>query len=153
MICAYGLLLRRCFPHVVNLAAQVYIAALPEAAKQFRESLRAQGEIPPKIAEYLDALESDAVAACRKTVVACRSSGLRRDSLKHSIEEGNAAGRFKTPSGTVIQIPVLEPILDCPTRWASACAMIQRFWLLYLVSLYSTEVILVLTNLLLTADP
>jgi hypothetical protein len=124
----------RCFPHIINLATQAYLDALPHAPNKYRELYAANGaNIPPDMAEYLDGLESDPVNACRKTVVACRASGIRRAGLRNNIIEGNAAGRFKV-EGKVVQLPVLEPILDCPTRWSSTCDMIDRFRMLYIVS-------------------
>jgi hypothetical protein len=115
---------------------QAYLDALPHAAQHYRQKIVAKGEeITSKVALYLDALESQPAAACRKTVVALRSSGIRREGLKCTIIEGNAAGRYKTAtSGDPVQIPLLEPILDCPTRWSSTSNMILRFRLLYMVS-------------------
>ncbi|KAF8601189.1 hypothetical protein BDV93DRAFT_446211, partial [Ceratobasidium sp. AG-I] len=83
-------------------------------------------------AEYVSALESDPVAACRASVVACRASGNRCEGLRQTIIDGNAAARFKTPEGEPFEVPELELILDCPTRWASTGLMLDRYIDLYL---------------------
>ncbi|CAE6452410.1 unnamed protein product [Rhizoctonia solani] len=67
----------------------------------------------------------------RNTVKGFRSSAIRREGFKRNLIEGNQAGRFKLNGKTVI-LPVIQPSLDCPTRWGSTADMIDNVRLLYL---------------------
>ncbi|EUC58853.1 hAT family dimerization protein, partial [Rhizoctonia solani AG-3 Rhs1AP] len=125
----------RCFPHIINIATQAYLHALPKSAEKFREKCAEKVvELSAEQSSYLSALASDAVAACRDTVKSCLSSGIRREGFKRNLIEGNKAGRFKLNGKTVI-LPIILPSLDCPTRWASTADMVDNFRLLYIAVL------------------
>ncbi|EUC59354.1 hAT family dimerization protein, partial [Rhizoctonia solani AG-3 Rhs1AP] len=99
----------RCFPHIINIATQAYLHALPASAEKFQKECAEKGiQLSEAQSGYLDGLRSDAVSACQETAKACRSSGIRREGF------------------------MLQPILDCPTRWASTADMIDNFRLLYI---------------------
>ncbi|CUA78443.1 Putative AC transposase [Rhizoctonia solani] len=105
-----------CFPHVMNLAVQAVTKAFKDSAKSYRDS--AEGPIDEKTEAYLQALESDPIEACRKSIAACCSSGLRKEGLRKVIVNGNALGRFRLPNGQPYTIPEVELLRDTPTRQA-----------------------------------
>lgn len=87
--------------------------------------------------EYLAALEADLVGKCRSIVAACRVSGQRRQALLKKIDEGNKSGYWqgKLDNGKD-QIPLVQLLRDCETRWSSTFNMIDRVLDLYAVCFY-----------------
>ncbi|KAG8778484.1 hypothetical protein FRC12_024961 [Ceratobasidium sp. 428] len=81
--------------------------------------------------EYLQALESCPLSIVRDSIHECRSSGLRREGLRHTIVEGNRLGRFRLPSGATYMILALELLRNQATRWGSTYNMIKLYLLLY----------------------
>ncbi|CAE6344915.1 unnamed protein product [Rhizoctonia solani] len=126
----------RCFPHVINLAVQALLDALPGVARQFREEADDQGiqfnpELDKDFLDYLRAMESDPVGVCRDSVNAMRSSDLRREGLQVTILDGNRQQLFKTLYGEVLFVSKLELLRDSKTRWSSTYMMILRYLMLY----------------------
>ncbi|CUA67706.1 Vacuolar protein sorting-associated protein 13a [Schizosaccharomyces pombe 972h-] [Rhizoctonia solani] len=122
----------RCFPHIINLATQAYLNALPESAEKFRQECVKQGiKLTEDQSEYIDAVKSNVVGACRDTVKAIRSSATRREAFKRNLIEGNQDGRFML-NGKPTKFAVRQPGLDCPARWGSTADMIDDVRLLYL---------------------
>lgn len=120
----------------MNLAVNAILKALANTATNFRVQAQASGQIIDSETErYLQALESLPVDACRSSVFACRSSGLRREAIRQLIIDGNAMGRFQLPSGLAYIVPLLELLRDMPTRWSSTYNMIKRYLVLYPVCL------------------
>lgn len=76
--------------------------------------------------EYREALEGDAVAACRKLVNSCRGSGQRQEGLMGVIKDGNATKKFT--------IRLVKLVRDMEVRWSSTHVMIDRALELYPVS-------------------
>ncbi|KAF8689423.1 Encoded by, partial [Rhizoctonia solani] len=117
----------RCFPHVMNLAVNAILKSLPEAGTGFRRMLQGSEQpIDNATSEYLTALDSSPVEACRASVLACRSSGIRRKGIWQIILDGNVTGRFQLPNGESYNVPVRELLRDMPTRWSSTYNMIKR---------------------------
>ncbi|KAG9040712.1 hypothetical protein FS837_000278, partial [Tulasnella sp. UAMH 9824] len=140
----------RCFPHVVNLAVQDFLDNLsselpPEIAAIY------SGNDLSRLKQLLDEDSfdgEDIVHRIRGLVAALRVSGQRRETFQRIIISGNA-GRlwdnaldiWKTwwvdmdpefrMSDIAIQLPVVQPLLDCPTRWSSSFVMLHRFLELY----------------------
>ncbi|CUA72836.1 hypothetical protein RSOLAG22IIIB_10342 [Rhizoctonia solani] len=114
------------------IATQTYLHALPASAVRFREECNRKGIILSEAQSiYLDALQNDAVGSCRETAKACWSSGIRQEGFMRNLIEGNEEGCFKL-NGKCVTLPLIQPILDCPTRWASTGDMIDNFCLLYI---------------------
>lgn len=121
-----------CFPHVINLAVHAILDALPMAARRFREQAAAKGDtLDQAVLEYLEALESGLVGACRESVKSTRSSDIRREGFREMIQNGNFEGRFKTNLGEIILLPLLQLLRDSETRWSSTYNMILRYLQLY----------------------
>ncbi|KAF5378856.1 hypothetical protein D9615_006941 [Tricholomella constricta] len=122
----------RCFPHVTNIAVKTGVKRITELAEEdvevLLEEIEEVTEHEPTCddLEYLDALQSDVVAAARKLVSACRSSGQRREDLKDTIETGNLTGIFSAKG-----IRVVALLRDVDTRWSSMFLMIDRVLELY----------------------
>ncbi|KAG9096989.1 hypothetical protein FS749_007324 [Ceratobasidium sp. UAMH 11750] len=122
-----------CFPHVINLAVQRFLAQVPASAQQCRGVLAELGIEPTASQEaYLDAVESNPVRAVHNTVTAIRASGQRRDDFMRLTKEGNLAGHWRAPNGEVVVVPELELKVDVCTRWGSTADMVDRFIELYL---------------------
>ncbi|QRV87948.1 hAT family dimerization protein [Ceratobasidium sp. AG-Ba] len=134
----------RCFPHVLNLSVNSVLTALPAAAKWYRDEVDKKGEtLDDEVIDYLVALESGLVNACRESVKAMRKSDLRRDGFSESIKLGNLHGYFKTKNGETLLLPVLQLLRDSETRWSSTYNMIKRY-----LELYPYEVLHDLLNVL-----
>jgi hypothetical protein len=70
--------------------------------------------------DYFDSLQSDPVAACRKLVVACRASSLRR------FEWNNTILAMKAKKELPEDARVLQLLRDMVVRWSSTYSMIDR---------------------------
>lgn len=79
---------------------------------------------------YLNFLKGDVVGSARKLVTACRASGQRRDELRKTIEDGNAAGGWVVGDDKIL-LRVVELLKDVDTRWSSIFNMIDRVLELY----------------------
>ncbi|KAF8600612.1 hypothetical protein BDV93DRAFT_587999, partial [Ceratobasidium sp. AG-I] len=122
----------RCFPHVVNLAVKAILNELPAAAQWFRNETTAKGNaLDEETLDYLAALESGIVSACKDSVKAMRSSDIRRDGFTDTIKLGNLHSHFKTNEGIIFALPVLQLLRDSETRWSSTYNMINRYLELY----------------------
>jgi len=134
---ASGILNIRCFPHVVNLACQAFLAELKKNPTQ--PVLDSHGdtgydklELWKYLETYASALTGDPVGRVRSVVAACRASGQRRQGLKATIIEGNVSKRWigKLPDGADT-LPVVQLLRDCETHWSSSHLMVERVILLY----------------------
>ncbi|KIK33567.1 hypothetical protein CY34DRAFT_42461, partial [Suillus luteus UH-Slu-Lm8-n1] len=59
-----------------------------------------------------------------------RASNQRRDRFRDTILRGNEEGWFRDDKGELTQLPVVELLLDEPTRWDSVYVMLNRLWTL-----------------------
>lgn len=82
--------------------------------------------------DYAAQLAKDPVGNVHSIVAACRTSGQCQWDLTKTIKEGNAAGKWKDqlPQG-MENLPVVQLLRDCETRWSSTYLMIERLILLY----------------------
>ncbi|QRV99333.1 hAT family dimerization protein [Ceratobasidium sp. AG-Ba] len=118
----------RCFPHVINLVVRAILDALSSAAHEYRAAATAQGVVLDSLTEdYLAALESKPVEKLRSSVNAMRASGTRREGLQETIREGNFYNLFVNELGEAIEVPQLQLLRDCETRWSSTYNMICRY--------------------------
>jgi hypothetical protein len=86
----------RCFPHVVNLAVDGFLAALSESSKVFRQSSSQGGRsIDEQLNSYLLALETEPHNRIRRTTVALRHTQ-RRQGVRNTIREGNEERIWRT---------------------------------------------------------
>ncbi|KAF8672559.1 Encoded by, partial [Rhizoctonia solani] len=121
----------RCFPHVINLIVQAILDALSDAAEQYKAAAAEQGvSLSSSTKDYLAALGSKPVDKVRSCVNAMRSSGTRQEGLQEVIWEGNFYNLFIDNFGEAINVPLLQLMRDCETRWSSTYNMLRRFILL-----------------------
>ncbi|RPD74060.1 hypothetical protein L226DRAFT_583602 [Lentinus tigrinus ALCF2SS1-7] len=78
---------------------------------------------------------SDPVGKVRDLVAYCRQSDRRRIEFRTTIEDGNKAQLWKDEVGNLIQLPLLQLLRDCETRWSSTFLMIKRALHLYPISI------------------
>ncbi|TEB10128.1 hypothetical protein FA13DRAFT_1653261, partial [Coprinellus micaceus] len=72
------------------------------------------------------------ISRVREIITSCRRSGGRREALIRIIEEGNDKhwwGQYA--NGDYVQLPLLQLLRDCETRWSSTYLLLGRFLLLY----------------------
>ncbi len=81
-----------------------------------------------------NALSHDPVGKIRNLVAYCRQSDRRRIEFRATIEDGNQAQLWEDEQGNPIQLPLLQLLRDCETRWSSTFLMIKRALHLYPVS-------------------
>lgn len=117
----------RCFSHIIHLAAEAGLAALPkpelfDITTIEDPSISAAWITGQQDTAYTRALQSDTVSRIQELVRQLRTNGRRRDALQRSIEVGNNAGIFEEP------IPQLQLIRRVVTRWSSCFRMLDR-WL------------------------
>ncbi|VDC02215.1 unnamed protein product [Peniophora sp. CBMAI 1063] len=139
----------RCFPHVMNIAVQTVLEHLKshalEPMREFladlrtdgtRTGARTRGEWQPRI----DALCNDVVGRVRCLVAWCRQSGDRRGELRRLIVEGNQSKSWdkilvddsvSRVNAKENELPLLQLLRDCETRWSSTFFMISRFLTLH----------------------
>jgi hypothetical protein len=104
----------RCFPHIINLAAQDFVDALKHTPAD------------PIITDAtLRSLRSDVVTRLRELIVACRLTSLRREEWRRTIIGMRHRGKV---------VPFLALIYDIITRWSATFNMIQRYLLMQEVS-------------------
>lgn len=148
-----------CFPHVINLAAQVILDSLSKGGKdKFTEMLAALDEyiqsldLDPESStardwdRYYQAVYGDVLARARQLVSVFRSSGARRSGLRSTIINGNRAKSWPQTTLEVFNIEVPEELLnggellevqllrDCETCWSSVFLMVVRILTLWPVS-------------------
>jgi hypothetical protein len=91
----------RCFPHVINIAAQTVVKELEENPSMVVSSASSPSSSLEQIqylTQYEDALRADPVGKTRSTVGVLRSSGQRRAELKDIIIDGNKDKCWVPPS-------------------------------------------------------
>lgn len=99
-----------------------------------------------ELQNYAKVLGTRPIRRCRELVAACRASGQRREDLKQAIIDGNKSGDWKI-NGELIQLPELQLLRDCETRWSSTFNMLGRILDLYLVySYYSVFCLMLITS-------
>lgn len=76
--------------------------------------------------EYVAALRSKALDHARDVIRTIRRSAKRREGFKDMIVRGNEKNWYKDDEGNPRQLPVVELLLDEPTRWDSAYVMLNR---------------------------
>ncbi|KAF8982903.1 hypothetical protein BDQ17DRAFT_1261856, partial [Cyathus striatus] len=75
--------------------------------------------------EYSTSLCKDLIGKCQNLVAVCRASGKRHKELQDIIIEGNEKGYWAE------ELPVLQLLRDCETRWSSTYLMIDHVIHLY----------------------
>ncbi|TFY53942.1 hypothetical protein EVG20_g9907 [Dentipellis fragilis] len=149
-------LIRECFPHVINLAVHAVLDSLSPAGKDnFQASLSALDEhimsldleptsdVHKEWYAYRNAVAGDVLARSRHLVSAFRVSGGRRHGLRRTILEGNSTRSWPQTSLEVFdmqvpnnllmggELPVVQLLRDCDTRWSSVYMMITRILTLW----------------------
>ena len=131
----------RCFPHIINIAAQTVLKELKENP---HAPVLASSSDPTRRAhleQYANALATDPVGGARTLVGVCQKSGQQRSDLRAAIEAGNSNGSFHDENGTpMAAIPVQQLLRNCETRWSSTFNMTGRVITLYpvIISLLCT---------------
>ena len=108
-----------CFPHIINICVQHIVEefSAPDLEKIANAWVDCFDDNVVDKEKYLEAVEKNPVALGRDIVRIIRASGLRRDEFDKIIVTGNLQQWFKSPSGTVIQIPEVQLLRDVRTRW------------------------------------
>ena len=117
--------IKRCFPHVINLAVQAIYATLKDGSNadvqyllgnlpEFDEKALRDMPLPEGVTfeEYRAALTADIIGTARKLVSACRVSGQRREEFELTIRDGNKAGSWTDSEGNLLPLPVLQLLRD-----------------------------------------
>ena len=117
-----------CFPHVINICVQHIIEELtaPDLEKIANALVDCFNDDAVDKEKYLEAVEKNPVALGCDVVRIIRASGLRRDEFDKIIVTGNLQQWFKSPAGTVVQIPEVQLLQDIKTRWDSIFYMLNR---------------------------
>lgn len=138
----------RCFPHVVNIAAQTAIKVMSKSAPDpgkmvLGDDFEVTSVTPLSLefelnydSAYDAALEGDIVARVRDVVHTCRASSLRREHFVRIIKQGNKEGTWKDAEGKPVTLDVLQLLRDVDTRWSSTYLMIEHLIRLNVVRLY-----------------
>jgi hypothetical protein len=122
-------IINSCFAHIINLAVQDALAALPQPSLFSLEEIEDQ-VLHDKLEqletsnEYHEILESDLVKRVSEWVTELRASGRRREGFRKAIVDVNVmrAHRNKQP------LPLLQLLRQINIRWSSTFSMIDR-WL------------------------
>nr|CAH0103797.1 unnamed protein product [Daphnia galeata] len=99
-----------CFAHILNLAVQAFLKAADIESPADDDYFDV--ELEEALLTNLAIPTSNILKKLRRIVVAIRSSGQRRELFKMICDD--------------LHLEALELIIDCATRWNSACAMIER---------------------------
>lgn len=119
----------RCFPHCVNIAVQTVVDELQTNPVDPILNTAASEADVPHLTRYASALNADPIGKSRDLVTTCRSSGGRRKELQTIIAHGHATGSWMQEEGH--EIPSVQLLRDCKTRWSSTFLLIDRMLLLY----------------------
>lgn len=115
-----------CFPHIINICVQHILHDYPTLDfTHVDDSWVVDGTTIQK-AEYVAALRSKALDHARDVIRTIRRSAKRREGFKDMIVRGNEKNWYKDDEGNPRQLPVVELLLDEPTRWDSAYVMLNR---------------------------
>ena len=116
-----------CFPHIINICVQHIVEefSAPDLEKIANAWVDCFDDNVVDKEKYLEAVEKNPVALGRDIVRIIRASGLGRDEFDKIIVTGNLQQWFKSPSGTVIQIPEVQLLRDVRTRWDSIFYMLN----------------------------
>jgi hypothetical protein len=116
----------RCFSHIINLAVQDALTALPEP-----ENFNVQQVTDPKLKAslrrlkrdpaYMEALKTDLIARVSELIRQLRASGQRRRALEESILETRNDKRIDPP------LSIRQLLRNVVTRWSSTFLMVDRF--------------------------
>ena len=123
-----------CFPHIINICVQHVIEefAAPDLETVANAWVDCFDDDAVDKEKYLEAVKKNPVALGRDVVRIIRASGLRRDEFDKIIVTGNLQQWFKSPAGTVVQIPEVQLLRDVKTRWDSIFYMLNRLLALHL---------------------
>ena len=123
-----------CFPHVINICVQHVIEELtaPDLEKIANAWVDCFDDDAVDKEKYLEAVEKNPVALGRDVVRIIRASGLQRNEFNKIIVTRNLQQWFKSPAGTVVQIPEVQLLRDVKTRWDSIFYMLNRLLALHL---------------------
>ena len=99
-----------CFPHVTNICVQHIVEefSAPDLEKIANAWVDCFGDDVIDKEKYLEAVKKNLVALGHDVVCIIRASGLRRDEFDKIIVTGNLQQWFKSPAGTVVQIPEVQ---------------------------------------------
>ena len=117
-----------CFLHIINICVQ-HVAeefSTPDLEKIGKAWVDCFDDDAVDKEKFLEAVEKNPVALGHNIVRIIRASGLRRDEFDKIIVTGNLQQWFKSPSGTVIQIPEVQLLRDVRTRWDSIFYMLNQ---------------------------
>ncbi|KIK32543.1 hypothetical protein CY34DRAFT_101246 [Suillus luteus UH-Slu-Lm8-n1] len=115
-----------CFLHVINICVKHIINKYPTANySTVSDTWTIKDQVIEKV-DYVQAVQTKPLERARTIVRLTRASNQRRDRFRDCILKGNEDGWFRDDKGDSIQLPVVELLLDEPTRWDSVYIMINR---------------------------
>lgn len=127
-----------CFPHVINICVKHIVDDYATADFScVEDNWYVCGQLIDKL-EYICAITGKSLERARNLVRCMRASDQRRGSFKDIIVIGNEKGWFLGDDGKPIKLPVVELLLDEPTRWDSTFGMLNRMRTLQQVRPYLT---------------
>jgi hypothetical protein len=128
-----------CFPHIINICVR---HILDEYWKADFSDVVGRWVVEGKTIEkdlYVQAIQLKALDRARLLIRTIRASDKRRNSFRVIITTGNDEKWFQDDSGVNIQLPVVQLLLDEPTRWDSAYVMLNRLRTLRQVSVHPAD--------------
>jgi hypothetical protein len=111
-----------CYGHIVDLSSGRVIDKLANDSELENSNLGTDNSNEDHVPIQRKVL----VAHARSVVRAIRSSGMRRDTFRDVIKNGNANKWFTDSEGSVVMLKELELLRDVRTRWDSVYQMLSR---------------------------
>lgn len=115
-----------CFPHVINICVKHIIDEYTVTDFSIVDDTWTVENQIIKKADYVQALRAKPLEQARNIVQLIRASNQRCDRFRDTILRGNEEGWFRDDKGELTQLPVVELLLDEPTRWDSVYVMLNR---------------------------
>jgi hypothetical protein len=115
-----------CFPHIINICVKHIITDYHKADFSLVAEQWVIGGRTIIKAEYLEAVNGQALSRARDLVRMVHVSNQRHNSFRDTIITGNEKEWFQDDAGKKLHLPVVKLLLDEVTRWDSAYIMLNR---------------------------
>jgi hypothetical protein len=125
-----------CFPHVINICVKHILDEYATANYSAVADTWTIEDLDIQKVDYVQAVQAKPLERARHIVRLVRASHQRRDRFRDTIIRGNEEGWFHDENGDAIRLPVVELLLDEPTRWDSSYVMVNRMRTLEQVRLH-----------------
>jgi hypothetical protein len=125
-----------CFPHVINICVKHILDEYATADYSAVADTWTIEDLDIQKVDYVQAVQAKPLERARHIVRLVCASHQRRDRFHDTIIRGNEEGWFHDENGDAIRLPVVELLLDEPTRWDSSYVMVNRMRTLEQVRLH-----------------